>query len=75
MLDALADDLADIVGVEGVGDLYPLGAQLAEFLIDRAKTRANPFMLLKILAAGEDIVVDLLDAFAQAPAFLAEGLA
>ena len=34
MLDALADDLADIGGVETVGNLNPLGAQLGEFLID-----------------------------------------
>ena len=75
VIDALAHDLAEITRVEPIRDLNPFSAQLGELLIERIQARADARILLQILPACEDIVVDLFDALAQPAAFLAERLA
>src|SRR5688572_263192 len=74
VFDPLADDVTQIRGRQAVGDFNGFSAQLGELLIKSVKTRADALIILKVLTASQDIIVDLFQTLAQPSAFLAETL-
>src|ERR1044072_7644075 len=73
-IDPVYDDLAQIMGRQTGRGEERFRAQLRELFIERKQAGANAFVVLQVLPASQDILVDLFETFSQPLGLLSEGL-
>src|ERR671918_2671375 len=75
MLDSLPDNFPKVRVRQTVGNLNRFRSKLGQLLVQPVKAGSNPLIVLQVLAASENIIVDLLKALDESSALLAERLA
>jgi len=74
VINSLVDNSTQVGGRQAVGNLNRLRAELRKFFVETVEARTYSLVILQILPASKNIVVNLLQTFAQPPALLVEGL-